>query len=233
MSDARTSESVLELLSSSNMPFQELKGEISPVGVVAAGDRMIEALSTVTEAERGRAEQLASIEGTVSIMFTDLEGSTQLLTSLGDEENRVLLRSHDSIIRQKLADHSGLEVKSMGDGFMVVFSSARRAVACAVDVQRSLYEFNQENADHQLKVRIGINVGETIKEEEEFFGSAVVLAARVMAEAAGEQILVSDLFRKLAGSASGAQFVDYGWEQLKGFAEEEHLYEVDWRGSGR
>ena len=76
---------------------------------------------------------------------------------------------------------------------------------------------------------MGINVGETIKEEEDFFGTAVVLAARVMGQASGAQILVSDLFRKLAGSASGFQYVDYGWKQLKGFAEEEHIYEVDWR----
>ena len=229
VSDARTSENVLELLTTSKMPFQELRGETPALEGVSAGDQVLEALSTVTEAERTRAQQLASIEGTVSIMFTDLEGSTELLTRLGDEENQELLRTHNNIIRQHLADHAGYEVKSMGDGFMIVFSSARRAIACAVDIQRSLHEFNQNHADRQLKVRAGLNVGETIKEEEDFFGTAVVLAARIMARASGEQILVSELLRKLAGSASGFQYIDYGWQQLKGFSDEEHLYEVDWR----
>ncbi len=223
LSDARASESALELLTAAKMPFQELRGESHP-----AAERII---AELTDAERAQA-QLAAIEGTVSIMFTDLEDSTKLLTSLGDEANQTLLRSHNSIIRQHVANNGGLEVKAMGDGFMVVFSSARKAVTCAAEIQRSLDEFNLENAD-QLKVRIGINVGETIKEDEDFFGTAVVLAARIMALASGEQILVSDLFRKLAGSASSFEYVEYGWKQLKGFAEEEHLYEVAWRASTR
>ena len=223
LSDARASESALELLTAAKMPFQELRSESHP-----AAERII---AELTDAERAQA-QLAAIEGTVSIMFTDLEDSTKLLTSLGDEANQTLLRSHNSIIRQHVANNGGLEVKAMGDGFMVVFSSARKAVTCAAEIQRSLDEFNLENAD-QLKVRIGINVGETIKEDEDFFGTAVVLAARIMALASGEQILVSDLFRKLAGSASSFEYVEYGWKQLKGFAEEEHLYEVAWRASTR
>ncbi len=233
ISDARTSEGVLELLTSSKMPFYELKGETPSAEGAATDDQMLEALSTVTESERRRARQLASIEGTVSVMFTDLEGSTELLTSIGDEENQELLRVHNSIIRREVANHGGLEVKALGDGFMMVFSSARRAAACAMDIQRGLREFNRKHADRQLKVRIGINVGETIQEDEDFFGSAVVLAARITARASGGQILVSDLFRKLAGNTSSFGYVDRGWEHLKGFAEEEHLYEVDWHaGSG-
>lgn len=172
-------------------------------------------------------------ELTASIMFTDLQGSTELLTVLGDEENQVLLENHNRIIRHQVANYGGLEVKTMGDGFMVVFYSARRAVACGVDIQWSLQEFNQHNLDRQLRVRIGINVGETIKEGEDYFGSAVVLAARIMAEASGGQILVSDLVRKVAGSMSNFQCIDHGFRKLKGFTEEEHLYEVDWRASQR
>ena len=231
ISDARTAEAVLGLLTLANMPFQELKGEAPAREGVAAGDRVLEALSNVTEAERSRAQQLASIEGTVTILFTDLEGSTALLTQLGDEGNHELLRDHNSIIREQVQAHTGIEVKALGDGFMIVFASARRALSCAVDIQRSLREFNQEHADRQLKVRIGINVGETIKEEEDFFGSTVVLAARIMDQAKGEQILVSDLFRQLAGSTPGFQYLDRGLKQLKGFADQEHLYEVDWRAS--
>ena len=81
-----------------------------------------------------------------------------------------------------------------------------------------------EKVDRQLKVSIGINIGETIKEEEDFFGSAVVLAARIMNLAIGGQILVSDLFRKLAGTTSGFQYIDYGWKQLK--AEDEMSFAI-------
>ena len=94
-----------------------------------------------------RAQQMASIEGTVSVMFTDLEGSTAMLTRLGDEQNQALLRTHNNIIRQEIANHGGVEVKTMGDGFMIVFSSTRRVSSCAVDIQRSLQRFNQKNAD--------------------------------------------------------------------------------------
>lgn len=80
-------------------------------------------------------------------------------------------------------------------------------------------------------MRIGINVGETIKEED-FFGSAVVLSARIMDSAIRSQILVSDLFRKMAANTSNLQYVDQGLKQLKGFTEEEHVYEVDWRAAG-
>ena len=106
-----------------------------------------------------RAQEMASIEGTISVMFTDLEGSTAMLTRLGDEQNHAMLRTHNGIVRQEVANHGGVEVKTMGDGFMVVFSSTRKVSACAVDIQRSLQRFNQENADRQLNVRIGINVG--------------------------------------------------------------------------
>ncbi len=229
LSDPRTSNRILELLTSSRLPFQELMGETGARDGGVAADRVLEALSTVTEAERNRANQMASMEGTVSILFTDLEGSTELLTRLGDEENQELLMVHNGIIREQVDSHGGFEVKAMGDGFMVVFSSTRKAVACAMDIQRSLSKYNQRQADRQLKVRMGINVGETIKEGEDFFGTAVVLAARVMDQAAGEQILVSDLFRKLAGSSSGLQFVDHGLKPLKGFTEEERVHEVVWR----
>jgi class 3 adenylate cyclase len=192
----------------------------------------LDALPALTDAEKSRAQQLSDIEGTVSIMFTDLEGSTELLNSLGDEENHEVIRRHNTMIREQISSHSGIEVKNMGDGFMVVFSSVRRAVTCAAEIQKSMGQYTEENPDRPLRVRIGINVGEAIKEEDDFFGTAVVLSARIMGKAIGGQILVSELFRRLAGTASGHKYSDHGWTQLKGFTEEEHLYEVDLWDSG-
>ena len=232
LSFSRTCERVLELLSATTVPFQELRGEAPAPAAPAPGLQGLDALPDLTEAEKSRAQQLANIEGTVSILFTDLEGSTELLNSLGDEENHEVIRKHNAIIREQISNHSGIEVKNMGDGFMVVFSSVRRAVTCAADIQRSLGQYTEDNPDRPLRVRIGINVGEAIKEEEDFFGTAVVLAARIMGKAIGGQILVSDLFRRMAGTASGYKYSDQGWTQLKEFSDEEHLYEVDWRESG-
>ena len=167
--------------------------------------------------------------GTVSIMFTDLEGSTELLNRFGDEDAQELMRLHDNIVREQVNNHGGREVKAMGDGFMIVFPSAGKAVSCARDIQRKLREFNQGHADRELKVRIGINVGEPLRDREDFFGRAVTLAAKVMGLAAGGQILVSSLVPRLTGGASDLKYRDYGYTELKGFAEQEYLYEVDWR----
>ncbi len=170
---------------------------------------------------------------TASIMFTDLQDSTQMLTRLGDEENQTLLASHSRIIREKLEEHGGLEVKTIGDGFMIAFYSARKAVTCAVDIQKELQEFNLQNPDRQLKVRIGLNLGEVIKEDEDYFGSAVVMAARIMDESTGGQILVSDLLRQVAEEPSHSehQYSDFGRHTLKGFDYEEQIFEVLWEPS--
>ena len=172
-------------------------------------------------------------EITASIMFTDLEDSTQMLTRLGDEENQTLLASHSKIIRDQLDKYGGVEVKTMGDGFMIAFYSARKAVSCAVDIQRDLQEFNRENPERQLKVRIGLNLGEAIKEEEDYFGSAVVIAARIMDESSGGQILVSDLLRQVADGPSNSEheYSDFGRRTLKGSEEEEQIFEVLWQAT--
>ena len=172
-------------------------------------------------------------EITASIMFTDLEDSTQMLTRLGDEENQTLLVSHSKIIRDQLDKYGGVEVKTMGDGFMIAFYSARKAVSCAVDIQRDLQEFNRENPERQLKVRIGLNLGGVIKEEEDYFGSAVVIAARIMDESSGGQILVSDLLRQVADGSSNSEheYSDFGRRTLKGSEEEEQIFEVLWQAT--
>ena len=169
-------------------------------------------------------------EITASIMFTDLEGSTAMLTRLGDEENQSLLNIHGEIIRKQVEDHGGLEVKNTGDGYMLAFYSARKAVSCAVEIQKDLQDLNQQNSDRQLKVRIGINVGETIKENEDYFGTAVVMAARIMDTASGGQILVSDLLQRIAyrPTDSEYEYSDFGRRTLKGFNDEEQLFEVIW-----
>ena len=143
----------------------------------------------------------------------------------------MLLASHSKIIRQKLDEHGGLEVKTTGDGFMIAFYSARKAVTCAVEIQRELQLFNIDNPGRQLLVRIGLNLGEVIKEEDDYFGFAVVMAGRIMDESVGGQILVYELVRQVANGPSNSEheYTDFGRRTLKGFDEEEHIFEVLWQ----
>ncbi len=170
-------------------------------------------------------------EGTVTVLFTDVEGSTGLTTRQGDERARDVLRAHEELVRQQVEEHGGREVKAIGDGFMVAFASARRAVACAVGIQRALEEHNQRQPpDEQVQVRIGLNTGEAIREEADLFGEAVNAAARIAAKARGGQILISEAARAVMGRAKDVQLVDRGRFRLKGFPERWHLFEVVWQG---
>ena len=167
-------------------------------------------------------------EGTVTVLFTDVEGSTDLATRRGDEAAQAILRTQRELVRQQVEQHCGHEVKSLGDGFMVAFASARKAVACAVGIQRVLEEHNREHPDQQVQVRTGLNTGEAIQEEADLFGQAVNAAARIAAKAKGGQILVSETVRGVMGRAKDVELVDRGRFRLKGFPERWRLFEVVW-----
>jgi peptide/nickel transport system substrate-binding protein len=154
-------------------------------------------------------------------MFTDLEGSTETTTRLGDDEAASLFAQHDRIVRDAIAGHGGRQVRSTGDGFLVLFDSARSGVACALAIQRELAA-----REDGLRVRIGIGAGEVQEAERELFGAAINLAARVMDRAGGGQVLVTDAVRQLVGTMPGARFRDRGRVSLKGFPERQHLHEV-------
>jgi class 3 adenylate cyclase/tetratricopeptide (TPR) repeat protein len=167
-------------------------------------------------------------EGTVTVLFTDVVGSTSMRTGRGDAAAQEIIHAHFDLVRQQIAQHSGQEVKTIGDSFMVAFASARKAVECAVAVQRALEEHNRQHPDQQIQVRIGLNTGEAIREEGDLFGSAVDAAARIMAKAEGGQILLSETVRGVLGRAKDVELVDRGRFRLKGFPERWRLYEVVW-----
>jgi DNA-binding NarL/FixJ family response regulator len=166
-------------------------------------------------------------EGTVTVLFTDIEGSTPLVEQLGDEDARALFREHDDLIRRAAAEHHGLEVDSDGDAFMLAFSSARRAVRCATAIQRSLAARPDEGPP--LRVRIGLNTGDVIAEEDRYFGRAVFVASRVAGQAAGGEILVSELTKSLVAGSGELRFRDRGRHPLKGLIGLHRLYEVEWQ----
>jgi len=165
-----------------------------------------------------------------TILFTDVEASTALTERLGDAKAREVLREHERIVREALRAHGGSEVKALGDGFMASFSSATRALECAIVMQRAFAAHNAAQAEPveaAIRVRIGLNAGEPIAEEEDLFGTAVNLAARIAAQAAGGEILVANVVRELA-AGKGFLFADRGEVALRGFEDPVRLYEVRW-----
>ena len=164
-------------------------------------------------------------------MFTDIVGSTAITERLGDPHARELLRIHDQIIQRQTNAHGGTEVKSMGDGFMLSFPSAGRGVACAVAVQRELAQHNSEYPETPLEVRIGLSVGEPVREEQDLYGKSVIQASRISAKAEGGQVLVSQIVRELAASAGQFTFREMGEFDLKGISGPQRLYEVLWSQS--
>jgi len=178
---------------------------------------------------KAEVEALAAAPGApLTILFTDVEGSTALTQRLGDAKAREVLRAHERIVREALNAHGGSEVKTMGDGFMASFSSATRALECAIAMQTAFAEHN-ESAGEPIRVRIGLNAGEPIAEDEDLFGTAVNLAARIAAQAAGGEILTSDVVRQLV-AGKGFRFADRGEVALRGFEDPVRLHEVRWQG---
>ncbi|MDQ3954166.1 MAG: AAA family ATPase, partial [Actinomycetota bacterium] len=167
-------------------------------------------------------------EGTVTLLFTDIQGSTDLGTNAGDHVARRILRAHDEVVQSRVTEHGGREIKSLGDGFMVAFTSARRALACAIDIQQSLETARDTSPDDFVEVRIGLNAGEVIHEGDDLFGSAVGAAARITAHAEGRQIIISEVVKALVGSVPDVRFRDLGPTELKGFEEPWRLFEVEW-----
>ncbi len=165
-------------------------------------------------------------EGTVTIMFTDVEGSTRLLSTRGFTESHEIMRAYETIIDEKVADHAGRRIKGLGDGFMISFGSVRHAVECALDIQRSIAAYSKQNPERKVKVRIGLNTGEVVEEAGDIFGAAVNVAARVAAKARGGEILVSDVVRQLVGPVSEMTFDYRGRYKLKGFPDRWRLHQV-------
>jgi class 3 adenylate cyclase len=159
-----------------------------------------------------------------TILFTDLVGHTDMMSRLGDEGGRAVLREHERITREVLKQHGGTEVKTMGDGFMASFGSVTRAVECAIALQRAFADSEGE----PLKVRVGLNAGEPIEEDGDLFGATVILASRIAAKAEGGEILVADTVRGLC-SGKGFLFADRGEFVAKGFEDPVRIYDVRWR----
>jgi class 3 adenylate cyclase/tetratricopeptide (TPR) repeat protein len=165
----------------------------------------------------------------VTILITDVEGSTALHTARGDEAARAILGKREELVRGHVAEHGGHEIKSLGDGFIVAFASARRAVSCAVAIQRECDETARADAGDAARIRIGLNSGEVMEKDGDMLGAAVNAASRIVAKADGGQILVAGVVKDLAGVVPDVSFANRGRFRLKGFPERWQLFEVVWK----
>lgn len=164
---------------------------------------------------------------TVTVMFTDLVGSTELMVQVGEEAAEELRRGFFSLQRESFAPHGGREVKSLGDGLMIVFPSASAAVSAGAEMQRSLWTRNLRSAI-PLAIRVGVSVGDADESDGDYYGIAVVEAARLCAAADGGQCLVTEAVRALARDRSGWAFEVLGDLDLKGLGAPLAALSVDW-----
>jgi class 3 adenylate cyclase len=187
-------------------------------------DRLGEAISARVEEQllRSFGGRSPLPEGVITILFTDVEGSSQLVQSLGDDQARAVLRRHDEAVRSAIQAHEGIEVERAGDSFMAAFRLPRHAIACAIEIQRS---FHDANEDDRVRVRIGMDTGEVIAEEQGYFGQTVFRASRIADLAQGGKILVSEATRVLAAPA-GFAFEDLGELELRGLGKGHRIFEV-------
>ena len=167
--------------------------------------------------------------GLVSVLFTDLVGSTELMSQLGDRAFDELRRRHFAALSKAVAAHGGEEVKNTGDGIMAVFPSAAEAVEAAVAMQQATA---RQARVTPLAIRVGMAVGDATLEDGDYFGTPVVEAARLVATAEPGRILATAVVRMLAGSRCSATFTDRGPLHLKGLAEPVSVCEVSWEPAG-
>ncbi|MCW4353724.1 adenylate/guanylate cyclase domain-containing protein [Hoyosella sp. YIM 151337] len=182
----------------------------------------IEDLASWAEVERPDLARLTP-DGTVVIFFSDIEGSTALNEQLGDRAWVRLLERHDKLIRRSIKNQQGHVIKTQGDGFMVAFADAGQAVLAAMDIQKELGEASWARR-HDVRVRIGIHMGKSVRRGDDLFGRNVALAARVADQAHGGETLVTRRVRNGIGDDTKVRFSDPREVELKGFDTAHAVY---------
>jgi adenylate cyclase len=198
-------------------------------GMGAALRAPIEAIASWAEVEHPELRRI-SRDGTVAILFSDIEDSTALNHELGDKGWMKVLAAHDQLVRREVAERSGYVVKSQGDGFMVAFEGSLDALHCAVGVQRGLLGAGGALKKNPVRVRIGIHCGKAVAKEGDLYGRNVAMAARVAQQADGGEILVSGEVAAEAREEDGIVLGPAREVELKGLGSEE-LVEVSWSAS--
>ena len=170
----------------------------------------------------------AQAQGIIVIMFTDLVGSTQMTHDHGDLGAQEVVRAHNAIVRNALAQYHGEEVKHTGDGIMASFANAPNAVRATIEIQREIDVHNAANPNLAVRVRIGLNAGDAVREEDDFFGQTVQLAARICDKADEREIYITPSVHALCADHA-FDLTEAGQYELKGIDEPVQAYVVSWQ----
>jgi class 3 adenylate cyclase len=162
----------------------------------------------------------------VAVLFTDVVNSTGLTEAMGDAEWSRVRARHHVLVRECLRAHDGDEVRALGDGFLSRFASPRAAVRCAVSIQQRLDD-QREVSGFAPPVRIGVHAGEAVHDGDDVTGMVVNIASRVMGEASGGEILITEAVAEHLDGAVALE--DRGLRTLRGISRPRHLLAVAWR----
>ena len=206
----------LEVIPSRDRPVPDDDVRRSSIDLVAAA------------AVADQAPMVHTGSGTLTIVFSDIEGSTRRAEQLGDKAWMELLSFHNRLVRRQVERAGGYEVKAAGDGFMLAFPSARSAIVCSIEIMRALEVHGRSRPKDALRVRIGMHTGEAIEEDGDTFGKPVVLAARIANQANGGEILLSSLVREIVESRGDLAFGPSREVVLKGLVGEYLLHPLLW-----
>jgi class 3 adenylate cyclase len=197
-------------------------------GLVGLLERSLEDLASWAADERTEIVHLAAADGTVTLLFSDIEGSTQLNDRLGDAAWVRLLAAHDGVVRARVERYRGQVVKTAGDGFMVAFRDSEAACRAALGIQKDL----RRSLDPKLRpvrVRIGIHTGTVVSRDGDYFGRNVAMAARVADKAVGGEVLASAAVAEALDEDAAVELVKAADVELRGLPGRHELFRVEWR----
>jgi adenylate cyclase len=206
-------------------------------GVASAVRSSIAALASGALSDAPRVRRAASPDGSLTLMFSDIEGSTALNERLGDRGWLDVLEEHNRIVREQLRRYRGDEVKAQGDGFMLAFARPGDGLACAVAVQRAIAARRWEvgaggRRVGAIRVRMGLHCGEVVRRDDDLLGLNVAIAARVAQQARGGEILLSAAMAECLDGDDAATLGEPRRVRFKGIADSQLVFPVTWAQDG-
>jgi len=183
-----------------------------------------------TAASDAAIEEPFPTDGTVTILFCDMVDYAGMTERLGDQASRAILREHHRIVREALARQGGREIKVQGDGFMLAFGGAARALRCAIDIQRAFADFVPQPGGEPIAVHIGIHTGDAFDEGDDYLGLTVIVASRLADAAGSGEILVSSVSEQLVQGSAEFTFDGHRETALKGMSRGQPSATLLWKG---
>ncbi len=209
----------------------ETASRVREHGIAGLLERSLEDLTSWAAEERTEIVHLAAADGTVTLLFSDIEGSTSLNDRLGDKSWVKLLAAHDQLVRSQVDRYRGQVVKTAGDGFMVVFRDAEAACRAALGIQKDLGR-SLDPRLRSVRVRIGIHTGTVVSRDGDYFGRNVAMAARVADKAVGGEVLASSAVRDALDEDAAVVLAEAADVELRGLPGRHSLYRVERRRVG-